>query len=319
MPCENPLKLKNPRYTKMGSGEYYYYCHHYFGKCPPPDLFIEVPCGVCHSCQQKRLSDYRIRLLHEISLYPNSAFVTLTFDNKSLDKFKDRPNDAVRLFLDRCRKHYGRGLRHWFVAEYGSLNGRLHYHGIVFNTPENFSVDVVSKLWSYGHIWIGYANAKTCNYIVKYVTKSANNGKKPPRIITSKGIGQSYLTPKQISFHKRDGEFYPFISTGGSTLALPRYYYNKIFNDDEKVGILKQTLSKPFERYVNGLRYLNYAQYRKALKELHNKNIALGLSERPKYKQKFLFQNSFSTIVYANPWDEDSPSEVDSFINFTPF
>lgn len=313
MACENPKRLKNPRYTKMSGGEYYIYCHHYFGKCPPPDLYIEVPCGECYSCQKRRMNDYRIRLLYEIADHISSAFVTLTFDNASLRRFKDDPNRAVRLFLDRCRKEYGKGLRHWFVAEYGSLNGRIHYHGIIFNTPSNFTAHKVSSLWSYGHIWLGYANSKTCNYIVKYVTKSANNGQRPPRIISSKGIGQSYLTPQQIALHKKDGEFYPFMTFGSITSALPRYYYNKIFSDDDKVQILLQSLSKPFERYVNGLRYTTYPFYKQALKQLHQRNMDLGLSPVPKVKQTqnfFSFQPSF-----INPWNEDDSLSIDSFVD----
>ena len=84
---------------------------------------------------------------------------------------------AIRKFLERWRKKFKKSLRHWLVTELGH-NGteNIHLHGIVW-TDENYST--IREKWAYGFIYPrteeqerkGYVNAKTVNYIVKYITK----------------------------------------------------------------------------------------------------------------------------------------------------
>jgi len=70
MACENPLKIRNPRYKKWTDEHIYNYSMHWFKEPRPPDLLIDVPCGKCFSCQKRRMRDYQIRLLYEFSQYP---------------------------------------------------------------------------------------------------------------------------------------------------------------------------------------------------------------------------------------------------------
>lgn len=93
-----------------------------YGMVWPPDYIVEVPCGYCFSCQKSSNNQYRIRLMYEIRKWPPNTclFVTLTFDDENLIKYQDNPNKAVRLFLDRMRKRFGKQIRHWFIGEYGT-------------------------------------------------------------------------------------------------------------------------------------------------------------------------------------------------------
>jgi hypothetical protein len=131
MSCENPLHLPNPRYRNWSAIDRLEYARSCFGLDFLPDKYIEVPCGMCQACEKRRMFDFRVRLMYELSVHPFSAFVTLTFDDASLSRFRDDPNKAIRLFLDRVRKTYGKQVRHWICAEYGTLRDRLHYHGIL--------------------------------------------------------------------------------------------------------------------------------------------------------------------------------------------
>ena len=125
--------IVNRRYKDMTFNEVVDYSETYYGCFWPPDYYLEVPCGYCHSCQKSYNNQYRIRLLYELRKYPSGTclFVTLTFDDDNLKKFSKDTNKAVRLFLDRLRKDYGKQIRHWFVCEFGTLYGRPHYHGIL--------------------------------------------------------------------------------------------------------------------------------------------------------------------------------------------
>ena len=281
MACENPLRMMNPRYKKMAPDVRLSYSRSCFGMDTPPDYYIEVPCGCCQACEKRRMFDFRVRLMYEHAAYPNSAFITLTFNDENLQRFKDDPNKAVRLFLDRARKFYGKGLRHWIVAEYGTLNGRIHYHGLLFNTPPKFNAERLASLWDYGYVWLGYANPETVKYITKYVTKSASCGKKPPRIITSKGIGESYISPETVRFHiSDDNTLRPYIHVGGVKFPLPRYYYGKIFTDDLKLQMVLDRFYNPPEKfYCNGREYTNELEYIQARKALFDRNLSLGLSK----------------------------------------
>lgn len=280
MSCENPLVIKNPRYAKMSLYERTDYSRTNFGCDFPIDYTIEVPCGRCQSCEKSRMRSFQIRLLYELDKYPNSQFVTLTFDDANLAQFSSDPNRAVRLFLDRARKRFGKQLRHWFVAEYGSLHGRLHYHGILFNTPPDLDGCELARLWSYGFSYVGYSNEKTARYITKYVTKSCSGDKRPPRIISSKGIGADYLTPDNVSFHRDGDTLRPYLYYGSFKVPLPRYYYSKIFTDEDKVSMLLERTYNPQPKYLGSQKYFNMLDYVRDRRKLFDRNVRLGLSKK---------------------------------------
>lgn len=232
------------------------YAKTYYGTIWPPDYIVDVPCGYCHSCQKSVNNQYRIRLMYECRKYPPGSclFVTLTFDDEHLNKFSKDYNKAVRLFLDRLRKNYGRQIRHWFIGEFGTLKGRPHYHGILFDVPREFidayDPDVpghhplLAKEWKYGFVFVGYVSDETCSYITKYMTKSINGDRVRPRVITSFGIGDNYLQSDEAQLHKMNGKYQPFMHLNGFKQALPRYLYGKIFSDVDKQNMV-------VERYVN--------------------------------------------------------------------
>jgi len=235
------------------------YAQVHYGMAWPPDYEIEIPCGWCASCQKSVNTQYRIRLLYEVRRWPPGSclFVTLTFNEKHLDVFKADYNRAVRLFLDRMRKEFGKQIRHWFIGEFGTLNGRPHYHGILFDVPTalstSYSVDhpgdhpIIRRLWKYGFVFVGYVNDKTCSYITKYLTKSINGKKVRPRVITSKGLGINYLDTDEARLHHLPGlNYQPFMTLNGFKQAMPRYYYNKIFSDvDRENMVLDKYLNPP--------------------------------------------------------------------------
>lgn len=239
----------------------YDYSMRVFGIPFPPNYYINVPCGKCIECQKRKLSGYRFRLLHEIMQYPKSIFVTLTFDNEHLHKFRSNPNKSLSLFLDRVRKRYGRQVRHFFIAEYGSLNGRLHFHGILFDI--DISNSELSELWKYGFTFVGYANEITAKYIVKYLTKDVTKGVKPPRVLTSKGIGSSWLDTSDCRLVKANLSTCLFL--GGMPYPLPRYYIDKMYSEREKEIMSYYTyMESDFEYYLSGRKYTDYDLYLKA-------------------------------------------------------
>ena len=321
MACERPLRIPNPRYaccigavnfdqSKAYDGVTIQdYCEIYFGyRGRPPDEYIDVPCGKCFSCNRSRLNGWRIRLLSEVNRYPNSIFVTLTFNDKYLSKFKDNPNKAISLFLDRTRKKYGKQIRHFFIAEFGTLNGRIHYHGIIFNAPyKSLDPTELATEWKYGVVYLGWCNEKTCNYIVKYITKDAPKGQKVPRVIASKGLGESYVKEYGLS-HRMSAM--PYIRKGTYRIPLPRYYLTKLWSDYERVQLQIKSMLEPYVRYVDGYKYTDELSYKDALHKYSLKQISLGLSPKPEvYKPSILTTLEWSrALKYLTPWDDDDES-----------
>lgn len=258
------------------------------------------------------MRDYMIRLLYELYKYPNSYFVTLTFNDESLEVFKDEPNKAVCKFLDRFRKavNDNKQIRHWFVAEFGTLHGRIHYHGILFNIPldkynSDELKDLLEKNWKCGFVDISKVRGDGApRYISKYVTKSCSDYKKAPRIISSVGIGKGYLNAENLNFHKdKSGMLRPYILKNGYKIPLPRYYADKIFTDSDKISMLLDrtyTERNGDKEFIwNGTKYPNEYEFAKARMQTYKDNCCIGLSRKPKKQDDFI-NNSNLTNYESN-------------------
>lgn len=258
--CLYPRILKNKKYTVTIKN-----------KGNIPDMkdertkYIAVGCNRCIECTKRRANNWKVRLYEEIQQNKNGKFVTLTFNNESLKKFeeefKNTPREsidneiatrAVRLFLERYRKQYKVSLRHWLITELGHKNTeRLHIHGIIFiDDPKE-----IEKYWQYGWTYIGeYVNEKTINYISKYVTKQDEKHKWfSGKILASSGIGNNYTNKPQSKNNKFNGnetkEIY--ITRQGKKTALPMYYRNKLYSEEERELLWINKLNENI-RYVCG-------------------------------------------------------------------
>lgn len=120
--------------------------------CPHPKPVGNTlrSCGGCYAC---RINDRRVwtgRLLLESFFYPETSFVTLTYEDQFVPQ-----KDGVQI-LD--RKDYRRFIRQfsrspfgsprWYgVGEYGDDSQRPHYHFILFGVGVGWSDEIV-KAWS---------------------------------------------------------------------------------------------------------------------------------------------------------------------------
>lgn len=313
MACENPRRVPNPFYRGLTDDEKHFFFSDRYEEVkvdwqqrqlPSPfDDYIEVPCGICASCQRRRLNGYRIRLLAEMSCWQRNAFLTLTFNPaylEYLDKECDSNyNKPVLQFLDNLRKKYGKGIRHWFVCEFGSLHGRPHYHGILFNLPPGLTADQIIDTWNRhrqgsrkkkksqwdfapsdrGIAYIGNrCDSQTAHYITKYLTKEWSYGRVVPRIISSKGLGLSYITPEQVAAHHRDGKLHPYITTSNDyVVPLPRYYKERIFTKQEIRTMTALSALDPVYRF-NGKIFPDAKSKDSYRLNVFKKNVREGLS-----------------------------------------
>lgn len=223
-----------------------------------------------------------MRLLYEYHRNPsNCLFITLTFDDANLAKFEKHPNNALSLFFDRLRKEFGHSFRHWFCAEFGTLKGRLHYHGLIFNAPE-LTKEIIKNKWSYGFVFVGYCNPCTIHYITKYLTKTDFLDKVTPRVFSSKGIGESFITSDEAQLIKYSNLNHLVLN--GKPVALPRYYMQKLYpnKEDQEFFIWSQYAIPREEFFVAGRRVFDVVEYEKEIEKLNRENVYLGLTPKVK-------------------------------------
>lgn len=232
-------------------------------------LYVPIGCGKCMECMKKKSREWQVRLQEEIRTDKTGKFITLTFNEKSLQELEkeiqkdNKINDkieeniiatiAVRRFLERWRKEFKKSVKHWLITELGHQGTeRIHLHGLLFTNESN---EKIEEKWKYGYIFVGdYVNNKTINYIIKYVTKVDKDHKGyTPIILTSSGMGKNYLKRDDAKNNKFKNEntleYYKTIQ--GFKQNLPIYYRNKLYTDEEKEKLWLNKLDKQI-RYVGG-------------------------------------------------------------------
>ena len=220
-------------------------------------------------------------------------YVTEEVQLKGYDLDNAIARHAVRKFNERWRKRYGKAIRHWLVTELGH-NGteNIHLHGIIWTDD----TQELAKIWNYGFIWDGkkdswgrkqnYVSTKTINYIIKYVTKVDLKHRFYKQIVlTSAGIGAGYMDRTDWIKNKfnPEGETKEYYKTEtGHKQALPIYWRNKIYSDEEREKLWLNKLDKQ-ERYVMGIKISikkDESEYNKVLEQAQKDNERLGYGNR---------------------------------------
>lgn len=262
--CIAPVKIVNKRYLPTKKNGF-----------NPPQLTdkrlyeVEVNCGKCIECRKKKAREWSIRLQEELKrdTFINGEkqtplFITLTFSNEkakeliekyNLIELNDIAKKAVRLMMERYRKKNKISFKHWLVTELGEETSRLHLHGIIWL---NINKEELTKLWSYGHVDIRpYLSTAGVNYITNYSLKlDAQHAFYKPLICCSKGIGENYITDDVKILKKFNGVNTPdyYTLNNGQKVALPKYYRNKIYSEEERQQLYLLRLQKK-EIFVCGV------------------------------------------------------------------
>ncbi len=211
---------------------------------------IPVGCGRCPDCKKRRINQWAFRLMEEERVSSSSYFVTLTYKNstvpQSLNKLMTLNLKDWQNFMKKLRRLDKGKIRYYMAGEYGDKTDRPHYHAIMFNVEE---VDNIAKAWSrenhkgiedvIGEIHIGEVNHQTTAYCAKYIDKPNRipyhelDDRKPEFSTMSKGIGGDYVK-RMASYHRRSINNNYVTFPEGYKVAMPRYYKEKIFTEEER-------------------------------------------------------------------------------------
>lgn len=274
--CLYPQLLPNPKYkpNKKNGGDIPYLWDERL-------KYVPIGCKVCIECKKQLARDWLIRLLEEVRHDDQATFVTLTFNDKSYKNLLYKVNKdvrkankklktkikiegydqdnyiaakAVRLFLERWRSKTEKSIKHWLITELGHTGTeRIHLHGLIWSKDHQ----MISNTWKYGFVYCGYScNEYVVRYMVKYVHKTDQDHKYYiPKLFNSAGIGAGYMkrTDYKRNLYHHLGTDETYQTRTGNRIALPIYYRNKIYTEDEREMLWLEKLDKQ-ERWVLGQR-----------------------------------------------------------------
>lgn len=223
-------------------------------------------------CRINRGRAWTGRILLESYESSTSVFVTLTYNEESVPKDGSVRKRALQLFFKLLRKGLCRKeIRYYAVGEYGTENGRPHYHCIIFNVSI-LDLPYIEKAWSklvgykegepvyesLGHVYVGDVTSASAGYVSGYVVKSVlktcrckmrygrgwqkypcDDGRMHEFSIMSKGIGKgavdyyvkAYGTTKGQAALARDGWIQECFRTEGKLFGLGRYLKGKVLDE----------------------------------------------------------------------------------------
>ena len=234
----------------------------------------EFGCGQCTHCRINRSRLWVGRMLLESMEHPQTAFVTLTYNDEHLPNPPHLSKEAVQLFLKRLRgMAAGRKLRYYAVGEYGDKSWRPHYHLIIFGLAPT-EQKLVEACWPYGFVQVGTAEAQSMAYTASYVIKKMTN-------------------PKDERLDSRPAEFSllskrPGLGTGVVVRMLKQYEGRHGQNAFDRLNWIASQFRTEGHLYPLG-RYLSEKILaglfpdeveRKEAKSLHHQSVSLDLLQK---------------------------------------
>lgn len=200
---------------------------------------IVFNCGKCLVCRKKKAYELAVRCVLHASLYPQNAFLTLTYDEKSPEYHNNFQYTDIQKFKKKLRQHVHRHheekkIELFNVHEYGK-NGKKHWHLLMFNhdfkdktvyTRKNdiplYTSETLASLWPFGFNTLGDVTEGSAMYQAQYMEKDIKNG----NVMSHKkshskhsGLGRPYFMQnyKQILS-------LGYIPIGGRKAPVPRYF-----------------------------------------------------------------------------------------------
>lgn len=174
MPCRSPLKQY---YGPNGHTSFKWT----LAECWGPNIYHELPCGMCRDCRIRRVTDWATRAHHEAQMHDRNVWINPTYSPEH-DPISVSRKDGQVLF--RALRKRGRTFKMFGCAEYGGKLGRPHMHLLLFGTDFEdkyfwktvngrpyYRSPELESIWTKGHILIGDVNRKTASYVAGYVQK----------------------------------------------------------------------------------------------------------------------------------------------------
>jgi len=214
--------------------------------------WVPHQCGRCPPCKKRRVDGWVFRMLQEQRNHKNAHFITLTYDNEHLPISDNGYPTLVKKhfqdYMKRLRKLcYNSVLKYYACGEYGEERSRPHYHAIIFGVEND---EMFFKAWSlasvnFGTVHVGQVSGDSIAYVTGYINKQQkhsvrrNDDREKEFSLMSKGLGANYITPEVVKYHAADLSRNFLTKDGGVRIALPRFYRDRVYTEDERAEMSK--------------------------------------------------------------------------------
>lgn len=229
-------------------------CYTPFVKRETMEVF---PCGRCPVCLKRRVAGWAFRFNQELKRSFSAQVITLTYDWSGIDEENVSSEGVlqlskrhVQLFFKKLRRSSDPvelkkfPIKYYAVGEYGSINQRPHYHILLFNAR----IELIQDAWSRGNVYYDVQMSdQAIYYCLKYMMKWSNSkyarefnivDREPEFSLMSKRLGANYITKAMVKWHKADLENRMYLNLlDGKKIAMPRYYKEKIYEEEEREAI----------------------------------------------------------------------------------
>lgn len=214
-----------------------------FYRPDPGKRFTEIllPCNGCIDCRTSKARDWAIRCMHELHYHDKSCFLTLTFNDENLFS-RSNPwsldKSELQNFIKRLRFRFSdRKILFLQCGEYGTKEGRPHYHCIIFGhdfddkefykssdatkygAGDLYTSPTLSELWPFGFATIGSVTYESAAYVARYCMKK----------ITGPAAENHYMRidPETGEYFKLEPEF----MTSSKRPALGKKFFDDYWRD----------------------------------------------------------------------------------------
>lgn len=236
------------------------------------DKLMMLPCGRCVACAEDYARTWQARIMCEAEYHVKNCFVTLTYKENPPAKPLKR---HLRGFIDRVRKKYGKGIKFFGCGEKGDLNGRSHYHIILFGVDFNEDAEPIQRsyedylyrsrsldfLWTRGFASFGSLSIKSAGYVARYCDKKKLDGVTGESfVIMSRGLGKKYFKD-----HLKDIFDSDYLYFNGNKFKIPRYFLKLVAGEDFYYLACAEDYKTRKREIAQGFRY--------------NSNKSLGIEE----------------------------------------
>lgn len=257
-------------------------------------LTISVPCGKCHECTKRKISEWSFRLMQEEKTATSAYFVTLTYGTKyvpiSRAGYLTLNKKHLQNFFKRLRFNTGNtNIKYYAVGEYGTENWRPHYHAIIFNLESEFNVTdawvtdkrTTEKPEAIGECHFGTVTGASIGYCLKYIAKRGripvhrNDDRLPEFALQSKRLGSSYINEASRQWHHDDlVNRMHIVLEGGKKASMPRYFKDQIYTKADREEIAAVQAPKIEERMQKTINEKYGGDYYKWSRDENEKTLA---------------------------------------------
>lgn len=220
-----------------------------------------IPCGKCEACKIQHANEWATRCYLESLYWPESCFLTLTYDNQHLRKLN---KDDVPEFIRKLRK-CGIKCAYFGCGEHGEITYRPHYHLCLFGymppdliqheITENGDVLYTScsmnSLWGHGFVIVGQLTIKSACYTARYSLKKSGDLNNILFCSLKPAIGNRWYDDNKNRLLDSIIKGKKILLPNGRFLVIPRYFLKLLQIDfPECSQLINQVRSNALMRQI---------------------------------------------------------------------